>query len=77
MITTTHQEDKHLRAKRCLRCAASFEYSRCTKKYCSDSCKQIAYIERKCADKTELGNVQSAPKKTNLFKRIINWLWKK
>jgi hypothetical protein len=77
MITTTHKEDKHLRAKRCLRCAASFEYTRCTKKYCSDSCKQIAYLERKSVDTTELGIVQLVPKqKTNLFKRIINWLWK-
>lgn len=77
MITTTHKEEKHLKSKRCLRCAASFEYTRCTKKYCSDSCKQIAYLERKSADKTELSIVQTAPKqKTTIFKRIINWLWK-
>lgn len=69
-----HKEEKHLSGKRCLRCAASFEYKRCSKKYCSDSCKQFAYLERKSM-------VVETPlvleREAGIIKRIINWFRKK
>ncbi len=71
MITTNLEEENYLRGKRCLRCAAWFEYRRCSKKYCSDSCKQIAYLQRK----TEVERMPK--KKVGFFKRIINWLFSK
>lgn len=74
MKTTKHKKEKHLGGKRCLRCASSFEYKRCSKKYCSDSCKQFAYMERK----TKVKEAPIVPEKERSFiKRILNWFRKK
>jgi hypothetical protein len=73
MKTDNPEEEHHLRARRCLRCAASFEYKRCSKKYCSDSCKQFAYLERKKVNEAPL----APQKKIGFIKRIINWFCKK
>lgn len=77
MKTIIETEEDFPTGKICLRCAAWFEYKRCSKKYCSDSCKQIAYLERK-SNKTELIKIQTTPeKKIGFIKRIINRIWKK
>ena len=76
-------KSKHIpRAKRCLRCAAEFEYNRCTRKYCSTSCRQMEYMQRRKPlqneTQTEVIVIQlKTQKKVGFFKRLINWLWKK
>lgn len=74
MNTTKYEKENHLAGKRCFRCAALFEYKRCSKKYCSDSCKQFAYLERKT--KVNETSIVPEPEK-GIIKRIINWFRKK
>ena len=73
----SNQPKNILRAKRCLRCAAEFEYTRCTRKYCSKTCKQMDYMQRRDSLQTEVFVIQFQPeKKVGFFKRMINRLWK-
>ena len=41
--------------KVCIRCGKTFEFKRITKKYCSNTCRTYAALERKYGGKKEEG----------------------
>lgn len=48
-----------METKQCLECQRYFEAKRPTKKYCSDACKQAAYIKRQEKPDVSSANPQS------------------
>jgi hypothetical protein len=66
------------RLKECLHCGLPFKYKRNNKKYCTNTCKQVAYIKRKTIVKIIVTINPIVPeKKIGFVKRIINWFRKK
>ena len=57
MITT----DNNTKEKSCLTCGNSFSAERSTKKYCSDTCKQIAFYQRNTSIQSPLSDNNSLP----------------
>jgi hypothetical protein len=66
------------KTKHCLHCGLSFKYKRNNKKYCTNSCKQMAFIKRQTIVNIVVRiSPIVAEKKIGFVKRIINWFRKK
>jgi hypothetical protein len=64
--------------KECLHCKLPFKYKRISSRYCSASCRQMAWVKRK-SNITITVTIQPVipEKKIGFVKRIINWFAKK
>ena len=69
---------KNEKIKECLHCRLPFQYKRISSKYCSASCRQMAWVKRKSnINITVTIQPIALEKKVGFVKRIINWFTKK
>ncbi len=59
--------------KTCVQCGKSFVTRRKNRQYCSASCKQKSYIERKTEPCFFI--MVTMERKPGFFRRILNYIW--
>jgi len=59
--------------KTCAHCGKTFETTSKKRKYCSASCKQKSYIERKTEPFIFI--VVSVERKLGFFRRLLSYIW--
>lgn len=51
----TRTVEREIQERRCARCGEWFEFQQPQAKYCSETCRQVAYQQRKAAERREAG----------------------